>query len=96
MESIKKPDAAAKQQSGLSNISGNNDNKLPTKREVVLAWLIDESEKGSKVTRFDAEHIGDHCFNSSVSEIERLDGVKINRRPRKVKGRSTSPLLRGL
>lgn len=54
-------------------------NKLPTKREIILAWLIDESEKGSKVTRFDAEHIGCHVLNTTVSEIEKYDSVKIER-----------------
>jgi len=83
MEVIKKPDAAANESSGLSNITHNNYSKRPTKRETVLAWLIDESERGSKVTRFDAEHIGDHCFNSTVSEIESLDSVKISRQKTK-------------
>ena len=83
MEQIKKPTTDRDPRVGLSNKTGSNYSKQPTKCETVLAWLIDESEHGSKVTRFDAEHIGDHCLNSTVSEIEHLDGVKINRQKTK-------------
>jgi len=83
METLKKPDVATNESSGLSNNTGGNCSKRPTKREMVLAWLIDKSERGFKVTRFDAEHIGDHCLNSTVSEIEHLDGVRISRKKTK-------------
>lgn len=92
METLKKPDVATNEASGLSNKTKNNYSKQPTKRETVLAWLIDESERGSKVTRFDAEYIGDHVLNTSVSDIERLDGVTINRQPTKRPTRFGKPV----
>lgn len=84
MTQFKKPFASDQEVTkGLSKTNGANYSKSATKRETVLAWLIDESERGNKVTRFDAEHIGDHCLNTSVSEIERLDGVRISRQTTK-------------
>ncbi len=79
METIKKLDATLVATSSLSNKTNRNYSKQPTKQETVLAWLIDESEKGFKVTRFDAEYIGDHCLNSTVSDIEHIDCVKVSR-----------------
>lgn len=62
-----------------------NENNITkkTKRKRVLAWFLCASEQGCKVTRFDAEHIGDHCLNSTVSEIGRLDGIEVNRQETK-------------
>ena len=58
-----------------------NENNLTelTKRKLVIAWLICSSENGCKITRFDAEMIGDHCLNTSISEIGRLEGIKVSR-----------------
>ena len=50
-----------------------------TKRQRVIAALICASKLGCKVTRFDAEWFGDHCLNTTVSEIGRLDGIHISR-----------------
>ena len=79
MNTLKKPDASLVATSSLSNNTGRNYTKQPTKRETILTWLIDESECGSKVTRFDAEYIRGHAYNNTVSEIERFDGVRISR-----------------
>jgi hypothetical protein len=54
-----------------------------TKRKRIIAAFICASLKGWKLTRFDAEHIGDHCLNTTVSEIGRDDGVVVSRRETK-------------
>ena len=54
-----------------------------TKRKRVLASLLCAHRHNWVLTRFDAEHIGDHCFNTTVSEIGRIDGVEVSRRETK-------------
>ena len=61
-------------------------NKLK-KRERILAWLICASKLGHKVTRFDAEWVGDHCFNTTISEIFLIDGIRVEREQTKVPNR---------
>ena len=63
----------------------------PTKRRRVLAWLVCASEEGCKVTRFDAETIGCHCLNTSISEIGRYDGIKVSRNQTKRPTRFEKP-----
>jgi hypothetical protein len=41
---------------------------------------------GAELTRFDAEKIGDHAFNSTVSTLGRM-GVRISRRAITIEGR---------
>ncbi len=79
MDNKGNPAALCKEQTGSSNCNVKNNTKHPFKRETVLDWMIEQSEQGNKVTRFDAELVGDHCFNTTVSEISRLDGVRISR-----------------
>lgn len=76
------PAAPGEGQAGISKSRGNY-SKRPTKRETVLAWLIEQSKQGKRVTRFDAEKVGDHVFNSTVSDIERTDGIKVERQATK-------------
>ena len=57
--------------------------KKLTKRQRLIAWLIVAKDLNCKVTRFDAEWVGCHCWNTSVSEIERYDGIKIERQDTK-------------
>ena len=57
----------------------SNYNNILTKRERVICWLIIASIDECRVTRFDAERIGDHCLNTTVSEIGRHEGIKISR-----------------
>lgn len=83
MESKNKPALLGKGQTGSEKHHDQNYSKPRTKREVVLAWLIDQSVKGEIVTRFDAERIGDHCLNTTISEIDRIDGVRVRRSPTK-------------
>ncbi len=58
----------------------SNSVNLSTKRKRIIAWLMVSSKLNAVVTRFDAEWVNDHCFNTTVSEIERKDGIKVNRR----------------
>ena len=54
-----------------------------TKRERVMLWLTIAADLDLKVTRFDAEWIGDHCFNSTISEITNIDHIIVDRIPTK-------------
>lgn len=54
-----------------------------TKRERVTLWLTIAADLTIKVTRFDAEWIGDHCFNSTVSDITSVDHIIVDRIPTK-------------
>jgi len=60
-------------------LSKNNITRKPTKQQRVLAWLVASSQAGLKVTRFDAETIGDHCLNSTVSDIKKYYGIIVKR-----------------
>jgi len=51
-----------------------------TKRQRVLACLAVISKQSRPITRFDVEAIGDHCLNTTISEIGRIDGIKVERR----------------
>lgn len=57
---------------------------LPTKRGRMIAWLVVCSGVRRKVTRFDAEWVSDHCWNTTVSEIQRIDGIEVKRKQVKV------------
>ena len=57
-------------------ISDSNFNTL-TKRQRILALLICTSRCGCRITRFDAEWFGDHCLNTTISEIGRLDNIEV-------------------
>lgn len=54
-----------------------------TKRDRVTLWLTIAANLELKVTRFDAEWIGDHCFNSTISEITKVDQIIVDRIPTK-------------
>lgn len=58
-----------------------------TKRQRILAWLICSSRAGHKVTRFDAEWVGDHCFNTTISELQLMEGIQVKREQTKVPNR---------
>jgi hypothetical protein len=53
-----------------------------TKLRRILSALID----GRRLTRFDAEQLGDHCLPSTVSALQRL-GITIQREPVALEGR---------
>ncbi len=52
---------------------------ITTKRQSILALLVCASNCQCKITRFDAEWFGDHCLNTTISEIGRLDCIEIKR-----------------
>ena len=85
IKSIGSPGLPPRELPGLLEeyLSGFKFTRSTTKRHRVLAWLIVANKRDLPVTRFDAEIIGDHVFNTTVSEIERYSGVTISRRPTK-------------
>ncbi len=54
----------------------------PTKTERILETLLERP-----LTRFQAEAIGDHALNSTVSSLQKQYGVKVSRRTIKVPSR---------
>ena len=64
-------------------LSGFDFHTQLTKRERVTIWLTIAANHELKVTRFDAEWIGDHCFNSTISEITNIDRIIVDRIPTK-------------
>ncbi len=52
---------------------------ITTKRQRILALLVCTSSCKCKITRFDAEWFGDHCLNTTISEIRRLDCIEVKR-----------------
>ena len=68
----------------VNNFIESYDLNITTKRRRLLAGLLCASECGYKLTRFDAEILGCHCFNTTVSEIGRLDGIEVLREWTKV------------
>lgn len=59
-----------------------NNNRSDFKWRRILKVLA----SGAELTRFDAEKIGDHALNSTVSTLGRM-GVRISREPIEVEGR---------
>lgn len=53
-----------------------------------LKWrrVLEALVQGQRLTRFDAERIGDHCLNSTISDLSRK-GVVIYREPIELPGR---------
>ena len=47
-----------------------------TKRHTILFALA----LGMRLTRFTAEHLRDHCLNTTISEIGRYDGIIVSRK----------------
>jgi len=53
-----------------------NSIKPKTKRHTILLALA----QGKCLTRFLAEHLRDHCLNTTISEIGRYDGIIVSRK----------------
>ena len=47
-----------------------------SKRHTILFALA----RGMRLTRFTAEHLRDHCLNTTISEIGRHDGIIVSRK----------------
>ena len=58
-----------------------------TKIARVLAYLI----SGASLNRFEAEHMGDHCLNSTIATLANRHGLLIRRKPEKVPNRWGKP-----
>ena len=54
--------------------------KAPTKIARVLEYQV----FSGSLNRFEAEHIGDHCLNSTISALANGYGLKFKRTPEKV------------
>ncbi|MBV1883722.1 MAG: hypothetical protein KUG82_18935 [Pseudomonadales bacterium] len=66
--------------------SQSNITKEPTKQETILTLLL----KRGKYTRFDVEPYGDHCLNSTISDLTNKRGLKISRERTTVPSKHTS------
>lgn len=55
----------------------------PTKIGRILAHLV----SGGSLNRFEAEHLGDHCLNSTIATLANTHGLIIRRQSEKVRNR---------
>jgi hypothetical protein len=67
--------------------SGSKHNKPRTKRHSILLVLA----SGRSLNRFEAEHLMDHCLNTTISEIGRYDGIIVSRQFEKHESRAGHP-----
>lgn len=65
--------------------------KPPTKRARVILWMLIAAIHNRTITRFDAEYIGEHCLNTSISVITSIDRIIVNRRETKRPTRFAKP-----
>lgn len=61
--------------------------KAPSKTICILSHLT----SGASLNRFEAEGLGDHCLNSTISELANRHGVTFQRTPEKVPNRWGKP-----
>ncbi len=61
--------------------------KAPSKTMSILAYFL----TGATLNRFEAEPLGDHCLNSTISELANRHGVTFKRTPEKVPNRWGKP-----
>lgn len=54
--------------------------EAPSKIARILAHLL----TGASINRFEAERIGDHCLNSTISDLANDHGLTFKRTPEKV------------
>lgn len=62
---------------------GHSNTTPPTKIARVLGHLLN----GHRLNRFEAERIGDHCLNSTISTLANSYGLTFSRTPEKVPNR---------
>ncbi|WP_371231477.1 hypothetical protein ACAW63_02605 [Pseudomonas sp. QE6] len=77
MDKKKADQQASPQVSQRNNITVAN---APTKLSRVLAHLV----AGGSLNRFEAERIGDHCLNSTISALANNWGIEFKRLPERV------------
>ncbi len=63
-------------------------NRTAEQKELLRKWkrILRAFLEGAELTRFDAEKIGDHSLNSTVSNL-RAKGIQISREPVTIEGR---------
>lgn len=61
--------------------------KTPGKTMRILSQFI----TGASLNRFEAEHLGDHCLNSTISTLTNRHGLTFQRKPEKVANRWGKP-----
>lgn len=61
--------------------------KAPSKITRILADFL----SGASLNRFEAENIGDHCLNSTISELANCYGLTFKRLPERVPNRWGKP-----
>jgi hypothetical protein len=69
-----------------TNDTPNSNGSKSTKLKTIHKWFLD----GKSLNRFEAEALHDHCLNTTVSTLQNVYGVKINRK------RETVPCLGGM
>ncbi|WP_407733087.1 hypothetical protein [Pseudomonas citronellolis] len=77
MDKKKADQQASPQNSQRNTITVAN---APTKLSRVLAFLV----AGGSLNRFEAERIGDHCLNSTISALAHNWGIEFQRQPERV------------
>lgn len=65
-----------------NSTGGSVTREVEQKQQRILRLLV----TGASLTRFDAEHHGDHCLNSTVATLGAM-GVRIARKPVTLPGR---------
>jgi len=59
----------------ISKLVANTINQVSKRHTILFALAL-----GMSLTRFTAEHIRDHCLNTTISEIGRYDGIIVARK----------------
>lgn len=70
-----------------SQSHGNSNTTPPTKIARILWHLLN----GTTLNRFEAERIGDHCLNSTISTLANSYGLTFSRTPEKSPNRWGAP-----
>ncbi|OMG67021.1 hypothetical protein AUR61_001470 [Stutzerimonas balearica] len=61
--------------------------EAPSKNVRILLHLL----TGATLNRFEAEKLGDHCLNSTISELANRHGLAFTRQPERVPNRWGKP-----
>lgn len=77
MKTATRPEEQSRQRKANPITTGSS------KLERILAHLM----AGASLNRFEAERLGDHCLNSTVSDLANDYGLNVRRQPEKVPNR---------
>lgn len=70
-----------------SQSHGNFITNAPSKNARILSHFL----TGATLNRFEAEKLGDHCLNSTISELANRYGLRFMRHPERVPNRWGKP-----